>query len=102
MGKRTRRGRVPSTPVTSTTLREMSQSYLQDLAARLLTVADVMDTAQPPIPQIGVTPFGMATKGLDALVQLTISAEAAAARSCTPRTTERLRAATAGLEPREK
>jgi len=88
--QRTHRGRIASTPMSAIQIRALATEYLASLATRLQVVATAMENAVPPIPVLGVSQFGTATKGLEQLIELVNSAEIALLKAKTPSVRERL------------
>ncbi|MEI8374364.1 MAG: hypothetical protein WCJ35_16190 [Planctomycetota bacterium] len=86
----TYRGRIAATPMSANQIRDLATVYLADLATRLLVVATAMENSMPPIPVLGVSQFGTATKGLEQLIELVNSAEIALQKVKTPSVRERL------------
>ncbi len=75
-GKATR-GRLAGTPLSAGQIRDLATCYLQDMATRLLAVAEQMEKATPPIATVDVSKFGTATRGIEDLLDLVRSAELA-------------------------
>lgn len=85
-----KRGWQAATPMSASQIRELATVYLQDLADRLGAVAKAMDEAQPPIATVGVMQYGTATKGLEQMIELVLSAEMQLKRLQTPSVRDRL------------